>query len=159
VWSQLRTATTLRLLGYLAALVVFTGIGLFAVGTVGDAARGNGPLGAAVIRVDAPLLPTVPATPPPGVTEVREDLVHDFGTFTVACHGAYAVGVSASPAPGWQAVRFEPGPDDDVEVVFASDTELVELEAFCNRGRPEVAELDRSRVTGRTATSTTGSSD
>lgn len=149
----------LRLFGWAAALVLFTGIGLVAVGSVGDAARGSGPLGAAVIRVDAPVPPTVPATPPPGLAEVRDELVHDFGTFTVGCHGPYAVGIGAKAAPGWQAVRFEPGPDDDVEVVFASDTELVELEAFCNRGRPEVAELDRSRVTGRTATPTVDRSD
>jgi hypothetical protein len=43
-------------------------------------------------------------------------------------------------------VRFEPGPDDDVEAVFRSPTELIEIEAFCNRGRPTLAELDRSRV-------------
>ncbi len=141
------TASTLRLLGWAAALVGFTGLGLFAVGTVGDAARGSGPLGAAVIRVDAPPPPTVPATPPPGLSEVRDDLIHDFGTFTVACHGPYATGIDAKAASGWQVVRFEPGPDDDVEVVFASAAELVELEAFCNRGRPEVAELDRSLVT------------
>ncbi|MGQ0843628.1 MAG: hypothetical protein ACT4QF_05795 [Sporichthyaceae bacterium] len=140
---------TLRLLGWAAALVGFTGLGLVAVGTVGDAARGSGPLGAAVIRVDAPPPPTVPATPPPGLSVVRGDLTHDFGTFTVSCTGPYAAGESAEAGQGWQVVRFEPGPDDDVEVVFASETELVELEAFCNRGRPEVAELDRSRVTAK----------
>lgn len=133
---------------WVAALVLATGLGVLAVRQVGDAVRGRGPLGPEVIRVEAP--GAAPATPAPGIDEVRRDLTHEFGTFTVLCQGPFASGVGADPAPGWQVVRFEPGPDDDVEVVFASAKELVELEAFCNRGVPDVAELDRSRVTGST---------
>lgn len=145
-----------RTVGWLTALLVAVGLGLLAVGMVGDAVRGSGPLGAEVIRVDPPSQPSVPASPPPGTSDVRADLTDDFGTFTVACQGPLAAGVDAFAKPGWRVVRFEPGPDDDVEAVFASDLELVEIEAFCNRGRPEVAELDRSQVNRDRARTTRG---
>lgn len=136
-------AVAVRVLTWALALVIATSLGLLAVGSVGDAVRGR-PVGPEVIDVTTP--PPAPETPDPGQREVREELVNDFGTFVVGCRGAFATGVDAEAADGWEVTRVEPGPDDDVEVVFVSETELVEMEAFCNRGRPAIAELDRSQI-------------
>ena len=40
-------------------------------------------------------------------------------------------------------MSFEPGPDDDVDAVFANAGRSVELEVFCNRGTPTLAEIER----------------
>jgi len=136
-----------QVLTWLAAVVVATSLGLLAVSVVGDAVRGRGPLGD---EVTAGARDAGTPTPGPAASTelVRRDLTQDYGTFSVACDGPYARGEGAEPgAGGWRVVRFEPGPDDDVEAVFASATELVEVEVFCNRGRPTLAEVDRSRIT------------
>jgi hypothetical protein len=136
-----------QVLTWLAAVVVATSLGLLAVGIVGDAVRGRGPLGDTVVAGDQPTA-APSASPADPAQLVRRDLTQDYGTFSVACDGPYARGEGAEPgADGWRVVRFEPGPDDDVEAVFASATELVEIEVFCNRGRPALAEVDRSRIT------------
>jgi hypothetical protein len=149
-----RIRPALPALTWISAVVLATALGLAAVGLVGDAARGRGPLGHAVTRADAPQSgsssTTGDAASPADDSDrvVRRSISRDFGTFLVSCEGAYAHGIAATPANdgGWRVVRFEPGPDDDVEAVFASLDEVVEVEVFCNRGRPAVAELDRSRV-------------
>lgn len=149
-----------KMLTWFAAIAVATSLGLAAVGVVGDAVRDEGPLGQAVTRTDqggAASSTETPAGPDPATETaagpdpagaVHRALTGEYGTFGVSCEGPYARGLDASPetADGWRVVRFEPGPDDDVEVVFASRTEYVEIEVFCNAGRPEVAELERSRV-------------
>ena len=43
-------------------------------------------------------------------------------------------------------VSFEPGPDDDVDAVFAQARRSVEIEVFCNRGVPTVAEIERNEL-------------
>ncbi len=40
----------------------------------------------------------------------------------------------------------EDGPDDDVEAVFAQARRSVEIEVFCNRGEPTVAEIERNEL-------------
>lgn len=136
-----------QVLTWLVAVVVATSLGLLAVSVVGDAVRGRGPLGEEVTTGDGTLVPPTPVAVPTSDL-VRRTLTEDYGSFEVACEGPYARGLGAEPgAGGWRVVRFEPGPDDDVEAVFASAEELVEIEVFCNRGRPTLAEADRSRIT------------
>ena len=53
-----------------------------------------------------------------------------------------ALVVPDAPAAGWRVISFERGPDDDVDAVFASGRRSVELEVFCNRGEPTLAELE-----------------
>lgn len=138
------------MLTWLAAVVLATGLGLTAVTAVGGAVRDRGPLGRAVTGDDRPSESASGETPVPDARDrvVRRSFTGDYGTFDVACQGPYASGKNATApsAGGWHVVRYEPGPDDDVEVVFESKTEVVVIEVFCNRGRPEIAELDRSRV-------------
>ena len=114
---------------------------------VGHAARGSGPLGQAVAGQGSST-----GSEPPGAGDlgaVRRVIDQDFGKFEVGCTGPVARGLSATAAADtpWRVVRFEPGPDDDVEAEFRSRDEVVDLEVFCNRGRPTVAELDRSQIT------------
>ncbi len=139
--SRLALAAT-----WLVAVVLATGIGLLAVNSVGDAASGRGPLGPDTVVVAAPARPTAPATPKPGRSEVTREFTYEFGTFTVACNGPFARTISTVPAPRWKVMRFDPGPDDDVEIVFVNPEFIVELEVFCNRGMPDLSELDRGLV-------------
>jgi hypothetical protein len=143
------TRRVVQVVSWLASLVVATALGLTAVTVVGDLASGRGPLGQAVT---SPRSTTdAGGSAAPGARAVRRVFTRDFGTFTASCTGPVARAVSATARPGtpWRVVRFEPGPDDDIAVVFRGPDELVEVEVFCNRGRPTVSELDRSRVTGQ----------
>lgn len=155
--SSLRPSRTVLLYaaGWLAAVIVATTVGLIVVRTVGDTVAGDGPVGEEISSAERTAAPaaggstdgaTEGATTggPEAVTEAIED---DFGSFTVVCRGAYAEGVTATAATGWNVLSYEPGPDDDVDASFSNGRELVELEVFCNGGQPEVAELERSRVT------------
>lgn len=131
---------------WLVAVVLATGLGLLAVNSVGDAASGRGPLGPDPLVIGSPSRPTAPATPRPGGSEVTREFRYEFGTFSVACNGPFVRVISTDPATGWKTVRFEPGPDDDVDIVFSNAEFIVETEVFCNRGMPDLSELDRGLV-------------
>lgn len=142
---------TLYALAWALAVVVAVGVGLAAVATVGDAIRGRGPLGGEVVRSGAGVEESPPQDrPDPNSSVVTRELTYEWGTFTVACQGAYAFGrdAVADTSRGWGLVRFEPGPDDDVDAVFSSTTRRVEVEVFCSRGRPTVSEIERDNLTG-----------
>jgi hypothetical protein len=138
-------------LTWLVAVVLATWFGLIAVNAVGSAARDRGPLGEAVSLAGSESDPA--SSGPVGIhiddPVVRRTLSGEYGTFDVGCQGPYATGENAVAATddGWRLVRFEPGPDDDVEAIFTNDVEFVELEVFCDGGVPTVAELDRSVIT------------
>ena len=51
-----------------------------------------------------------------------------------------------NPEGGWRIVSWEKGPDDDVDAVFSDGQNSVDLEVFCNRGRPTLAELERNTL-------------
>ncbi len=133
---------------WLVAVVLATTVGVVAVNLVAQAVRGSGPIGDKFARQNAGggWDPEVRADP--AVNLVRRKITRRFGTFVVGCQGVVAQGERAVPdeAAGWHLVRFEPGPDDDVDAVFASTEHVVEVEVFCNSGRPEIAELETSRV-------------
>ncbi len=79
---------------------------------------------------------------------MRAAITEEFGVFVVECRGVVAYGIAVRPdtAAGWRVVSFERGPDDDVDAVFARQRESIEIEVFCNRGRPTVAELERNTL-------------
>ncbi len=43
-------------------------------------------------------------------------------------------------------MSFEPGPDDDVDAVFSQGRRSIELEVFCNQGRPTLAEQEEHEL-------------
>lgn len=129
-------------LSWAVAVVLATAVGLAAVSTVGDALRGRGPLGGEVRPSERrPLLDT-------DAVVVSRDISGDFGTFVVSCQGVYAIGqqARADTTDGWRVVRFETGPDNDLDAVFSSRHTQVDLEVFCNDGEPTVGEIERSQL-------------
>lgn len=130
---------------WLLSVLATVGVALFAVNNVGDSLTGRGPMGD---EIDRSSTEVPPAEQIEGKPEVRDTVDGEFGTFVVACRGAFALGLDAKPAAGWRVVSYEPGPDDDVDAVFSSGSTSIDLEVFCNRGRPEVAELERNQLPG-----------
>ena len=134
------------------AVAVATAVGLAAVGMVGDAVRGRGPLGGEVQPADAaPQGSEQDPRPDPDAELISREISGDFGTFMVSCQGLHAIvhEVRADAAAGWRVVRFEPGPDDEVDAVFSNRRSLVDIEVFCNGGQPTVAETEKSRLPHR----------
>ena len=137
-------------IGYAAAWLVATtvaiAVGVAAVSTVGASIRGRGPLGNEVIRNTE--LSEQTAEPDPGGDSVRDTIRGEFGRFVVECQGVYASGISVHPdkANGWRVVSYEPGPDDDVDAVFSNRRRSIDLEVFCNRGKPTVAEIESNTL-------------
>lgn len=130
---------------WLLAVVVATAVGLAAVSTVGASVRGRGPLGSEV-GGSVESLETGPVKVDPKASAVERPIKGDWGTFLVECRGVYAFGKRATPAAGWRLVSYEKGPDDDVDAVFSSGGESVDLEVYCNRGRPTVGDQERNTL-------------
>ncbi|NPD06640.1 hypothetical protein HN031_18345 [Nocardioides sp. zg-1308] len=120
-------------------------VGVLAVSTVGATIRDRGPVGDEVMRDDS-VAP--PSSPPAGAPRVRDEIAGEWGAFVVECRDtwAYGVGVRPDEAAGWDVVSWEKGPDDDVDAVFSDGSRSVDLEVFCNRGRPTLAELERNTL-------------
>ena len=120
-------------------------VGVFAVSTVGATIRDRGPVGDEVMRDTVTDSPSVPSpTGPP----VADEISGEWGAFDVECRDTWAYGVGVRPArdAGWRIVSWEKGPDDDVDAVFSDGQNSVDLEVFCNRGRPTLAELERNTL-------------
>lgn len=129
-----------------AATAVAVLVGVLAVSTVGATIRDRGPVGDEVLRDGAALGST--ALPSPEGPAVRDEVTGEWGGFVVECRDTWAYGVAARPdeAAGWRVVSWEKGPDDDVDAVFSDGRNSVDLEVFCNRGRPTVAEMERNTL-------------
>lgn len=138
---------TPRTLGYVAAWVLAASlavtVGLVAVTSVGASVRDRGPLtGEAQAVRDVRGQDDVTITPDPRAARSSRSFDGDWGSFDVTCQGATALGDGARGATGWRVVSYEEGPDDDVDAVFASGVRSVELEVYCNAGRPTLADLE-----------------
>jgi hypothetical protein len=124
--------------GWLAAAAVAVTIGVVAVSSVGASVRDRGPLGN-----DVPDdLAEGTSTPEPSARSISHTIEDEFGSFEAACRGAVAYGLAAAPAAGWRVVSYEQGPDDDVDAVFARGDRSIELEVYCNRGRPTIGDRE-----------------
>jgi hypothetical protein len=132
-----------RLAGYVLAWLVAAGIaitiGVVAVSSVGASVRDRGPLGNVVPDVDQT---EGASTPDPEATPVGRTVEDEFGTFEVECRGVVAYGLKAVPADGWRVVSYEEGPDDDVDAVFASGNRSIEVEVYCNQGKPTIGDRE-----------------
>jgi hypothetical protein len=139
-----------RRLGYVVAWIVAAtlavAVGIAAVSTVGASIRGRGPLGNEVVRDAGAREADRPLTPDPGDPMRRDVISGGFGEFSVGCRGVVAYGHGVEPARGWRIVSFERGPDDDVDAVFSSRDRSVEIEVFCNQGRPTLGDFERNTL-------------
>lgn len=136
---------------WLAAVGVATAIGIASVEAVGDAARGRGPLGPVVEPRQEINASEVPSVRLQALPEVTEAVRGEYGAFVVSCRGPYAIGGRVEPAEGWRAISFERGPDDDVDALFAKGDGSLEVEVFCNRGRPTLADIEHNEFVGEWA--------
>jgi hypothetical protein len=130
-------------LAWIVAAVASITIGLAAVSTVGASIRGRGPLGNEVVRDNEQ-----PARPDPGAERVTDEVSGEFGTFVVECRGVFAYGIDVEPdtANRWRVVSYEEGPDDDVDAVFSNGRRSIDLEVYCSRGKPTVAEIENNTL-------------
>jgi hypothetical protein len=134
-------------LGWLVAVSLAVGVGLVVVTTLGDSLRGRGAIGDGVASTD------LIGGQPPSSTDlaeqgpaVRHAFSGAFGKLVVKCRGPYASVVGATAAGGWTVLSYEAQRDDDVDAVFGRHGETVEVEVFCNEGRPTLAELERNTI-------------
>ena len=120
-------------------------VGVLAVSVVGATIRDRGPVGDEVMTDTSVQSSSVPEPEGPAV---RDEITGEWGAFDVECRDtwAYGVGVRPDKAAGWRIVSWEKGPDDDVDAVFSDGRNSVDLEVFCNRGRPTLAELERNTL-------------
>lgn len=134
-------------LGWVAAAALSVVVGVTVISQLGASNRDRGPIGDNELIRQAQLTEG-PTTPDPEADVVRREFAEEFGVFVVECRGAHAFGVDVRPdtANGWRTVSFERGPDDDVEAVFARSDQSIEVEVFCNRGEPTIAELERNEL-------------
>lgn len=126
-------------LAWLVAAALAVTVGVVAVSSVGASVLDRGPLGDEIPDVRRA---EQVARPDPDATRVRRDIDGPYGSFRVACRGVVAYGLGTATAPGWRTVSMERGPDDDVDVVFARGRRSVELEVYCNGGRPTVGDRE-----------------
>ncbi len=130
------------------AAVLAVVIGVVAVSSVGASIRGRGPLGDNEAIRQAELSDRSPSTVAPTEAAERREIAEEFGVLVVECRGTLAYGVEARPdaAAGWRVVSYERGPDDDVDAVFANRGRSIDIEVFCNRGVPTVAEVELNEL-------------
>lgn len=134
-------------LGWLLAAAASVTVGVVVVTQLGESNRDRGPIGDNELIRQAELTEGA-ATPDPSAAVVRRSINEEFGSFVVECRGIYAYGLETLPdqAAGWRVVSFERGPDDDVDAVFAQARRSIDIEVFCNRGEPTIAEIERNEL-------------
>ena len=131
---------------WLVAAALSVTVGILAVNTAGASLRDRGPIGSddLVGREDPSELTADPEDP------VHADTIAgEYGEFDVECQGVVVRGSEPRPAAGWRTVTYERGPDDDVDAVFESQDQVLEIEVYCNGGRPAVAEEEAGIRPGR----------
>ncbi|WP_028651783.1 hypothetical protein [Nocardioides halotolerans] len=134
-------------LAWLLAAAASVAVGVVVMDRLGASNRDRGPIGDNELIRQAELTEGS-ATPDLDAQVVRRTIEEEFGAFVVECRGIYAFGVEARPdeAAGWRTVSFERGPDDDVDAVFAQQARSIDVEVFCNRGEPTVADIERNEL-------------
>ena len=127
------------MLAWIVAAALAVTVGVVAVTSVGASVRDRGPLGNDVPAVEQT---DGASTAAPSAARVSRTVEDEFGAFDVACRGATAYGVAVDPAAGWRVVSYEQGPDDDVDAVFARGDRSIEIEVYCNQGRPTIGDRE-----------------
>ena len=132
---------------WVLAAIVAVSVGLVAVNGLGASIRDRGPtVNDAIHEAQLNEEREGIASADPDDERHSKEIREEFGVFEVECQGPIATGSRPEPAPGWRIVGYETGPDDDVDAVFAKAAESIEIEVFCNRGIPTVADLERKTL-------------
>ncbi len=101
-----------------------------------------GPGENAPVTPTAPVVVQPPATPPatgPAATPTPpqgQDITAQGGTVRVSCDGATARVLDTFPAPGYTIKDYDPGPANEVQVVFTSENHESEIKVRCPEGTP-----------------------
>jgi hypothetical protein len=127
-------------LGWLAAATVAVTVGVLAVSQLGASLQQRGPVGSDTRRFAEQAEGT--SRPDPDAARVARTISGAFGEFEVACRGAVAYGEATTTRDGWQVVSYEEGPDDDVDAIFARRARSIEIEVYCNQGRPTIGDRE-----------------
>ena len=130
----------LYVLLWLVAAGAAVAVGVLAVTSVGATLRDRGPIGSDVR--DYAERAEGAYRPDPGATRVARVVSGPYGDFEVACRGAIAYGEGTSVRDGWRVVSYEEGPDDDVDAVFSRRGTSIEIEVYCNQGRPTISDRE-----------------
>lgn len=133
-------------LAWVVAAALAVTVGVLAVTSAGAGVRDRGQVGTALPPADLAATPSAD----PDAQRVRTELDDEFGALVVECRGTVAHGIEARPdtAAGWQVVSFETEPDDDIDAVFSQGPRSIEIEVFCNRGRPTVSDREEHVLEG-----------
>jgi len=132
-------------LAWLLAAALAVTVGVLAVSSLGASIRDRGPIGDNQLIRQADVDEGGAGVDDTGADPTQRTFSDEYGSFVVECRGVYASGVSTDPdtAAGWQVVTFERGPDDDVDAVFVNGDVSIDVEVFCDRGQPTIAEVER----------------
>jgi len=132
-------------LAWLLAAALAVTVGVLAVSSLGASIRDRGPIGDNQLIRQADVDEGGAGVDDTGAEPAQRTFSDEYGSFVVECRGVYASGVSTDPdtAAGWQVVTFERGPDDDVDAVFVNGDVSIDVEVFCDRGEPTIAEVER----------------
>lgn len=130
----------LYVLVWLAAAGAAVAVGVLSVLSVGDTLRKRGPIGSDVRQFAERAEGGY--EPDPSAERTARVVTGPYGEFAVACRGAIAYGEDTRVRDGWRVVSYEQGPDDDVDAVFARQDTSIEIEVYCNQGRPTVGDRE-----------------
>ena len=142
--------TAVAALGWIAAAVLATLIGMGGIRLIGDSLTST-PGGVldqqevakALAAEPSPSLPSVsPSSPGPSSPSTAQSTGSQRafwsagGSVVAGCHGGQAYLVSWSPAPGYRVTQQEGGPGEHVEVRFEGSGGRSEIRVTCSGGNP-----------------------
>lgn len=141
--------TAVAALGWIAAAVLATLIGMGGIRLIGDSLTST-PGGVldqqevakALAAEPSPGLPSgLPSVSPPSPSTAQSTgsqraFSSAGGSVVAGCHGEQAYLVSWSPAPGYRVTQQEGGPGEHVEVRFEGSGGRSEIRVTCSGGNP-----------------------
>ena len=140
--------TAVAALGWVAAAVLATLIGMGGIRLIGDSLTST-PGGvldqqevAKALAAEPSPSPPSPSPPSPSTsrstppTGSQRAFSSAGGSVVAGCHGGQAYLVSWSPAPGYRVTQQEGGPGEHVEVRFEGSGGRSEIRVACSAGNP-----------------------
>ncbi|ACZ88205.1 hypothetical protein [Streptosporangium roseum] len=137
----MRRRALLGLGGWIAAAVLTTATGTWAVSLIGTDITGQAVRSMTLDEVERALTttPAGPAIAPPasaGPSAETGNFSYAEGSVTAACDSGQVLLLSWSPAPGYGVDEVERGPASTASVVFESDDRKAAISLTCTSGKP-----------------------